>query len=136
MHGWCIGVWDKTSTTTSFILIRRPDGNALFRFKRALRVIGGLATLHADGVGLRDVLGNSEQLPHRLPGLACVILIQAGNYHAHSTTRQFVCYVDQVVVKKLSFVDSHNFSVRVDLRENVLGRTAVGRIVTHLRMRD
>lgn len=36
------------------------NGDAFFGFEDALRVVGGLATFDADGVGLGDVFGDGE----------------------------------------------------------------------------
>jgi hypothetical protein len=88
-----------------------------------LRVIRRLAALHADSVRLGDVFGNRKQLRHGLPGLSGIVLIQAGDDHAHAFHRQFVHHGNQIVVKELAFIDAHDFRVRFHPGAN-LGRGA------------
>ncbi len=68
-----------------FVHAGAPDRDAFFGFKSALRVVRGLATLQADGVSLRDVFRDGEQLRHRLPGFSGVVLIEVRDDHAHTT---------------------------------------------------
>ncbi len=82
-----VGVWNKATTAAGFVHSSGADGDALFGFEDALGVVGGLATLHADGVSLCNVLGDGEELPHRFPGVARVVLIQSGDYYSHSLSK-------------------------------------------------
>ena len=53
-----IGVRDEAHAAARLIFVGGAHGDAFFGLKRALRVVCGLATLHADGVGLRNVFGD------------------------------------------------------------------------------
>jgi hypothetical protein len=38
-------------------------------------------------VSLCNVLGDGEELPHRFPGVASVVLIQSGDYYPHPLSK-------------------------------------------------
>src|SRR5438132_13945288 len=79
MNRWRVVVGHEAATATGFVHALAPHGHALFGFKSALRIICRLAALHADRVGLGYVLGDGEQLRHRFPGPAGIVLIKPGN---------------------------------------------------------
>ena len=58
MHRRRVGMWNEAGAAAGFVHALASNGDALFGFKSALRVVRGLATLHADGVGLGDVFGD------------------------------------------------------------------------------
>jgi hypothetical protein len=87
-------------------------------------------------VCLRDVFGNREELRHRFPRFAGVILIESGNDHAHATTRERVRHLNQVVIKKLPFIYPDDLCIRIDFRKHFSRRSTVSRVVTHLRVRN
>ena len=53
-----VGVRHKAHAAACFVLIGGADRDAFFGFESALGIVCGLATLHADRVGLGDVLGD------------------------------------------------------------------------------
>ena len=116
-------MWHKAAAATGFVHAGAADCDPLFGFKGALRIVGGLAAFHADGVGLRDVFRDGQKLGHWLPGLSRVVLIQTRHDYPHTEFREFVDDTDKLVVKKLRFVDPYNFGIRVDIRAHV-GRGA------------
>ncbi len=95
-----------------------------------------MATLHADGVSLGDIFGDGEQLRHRFPGPAGVVLIESGDYYSDSSARKVICYIDKLVIKKLSFINSYNFGVWLDAGEQFGGRANVCGFMTHLGVGD
>src|SRR6188472_2240768 len=56
----------------------RPYQHPVAAGDEPLRMVRGIAAHHADRQGLGDVLGDREQLRHRLEGTAQVILIETG----------------------------------------------------------
>src|SRR6266849_9252771 len=102
-----VGVRHEALAAAGFVHALSPDRNALFRFKSALRIVGWLSALHANRVGLRNVLSDRQELRHRLPGLAGVILIETGNYHSDASFSEFVDDRDEFIVEKLGFVDAN-----------------------------
>ncbi len=68
MKGRCVSVGNEAAAAAGFV-DADADGDGLFGFESALRVVGRLATLHADGLSFCNVLGNGEGLRHRFPGL-------------------------------------------------------------------
>src|SRR5207302_11332295 len=100
MHRRSICMWHKATAAAGFVHAFAPDGDPLFGFKSALRIVGGLAALHADSMSLSDVLGNREQLRHWLTGLAGVILIEAGDDHTQAAAGELVDDLYQLVDRK------------------------------------
>ena len=68
----------------------RAEQHAVAAGDEPLRVIGRVAAHHADGVGLGDVLGDRQQLRHRLERLAQIVLVEPGDDHAHALIGQRV----------------------------------------------
>src|SRR3989475_12324015 len=99
-----VGVWHKTLATASLVHAGGADRDALFGFENALRAVRGLAALDANRVGFGDVFGDSEQLRHRLPRLAGVVLIQSIHDHAYAAFGQFVASPHRSAVKKLGSI--------------------------------
>lgn len=60
MHGRRVGVRHEALAAAGFVHLGAADGDPLFRFKSTLRIVGRLATPHADGVRLGDVFGDGE----------------------------------------------------------------------------
>ena len=60
MHRWSVGVRDEATAASCFVHAGAADGDALFRFKGALRVVRRLAAPHTNRVGLGNVLGDRE----------------------------------------------------------------------------
>src|SRR5256885_17094401 len=114
MNRRCIGVGDETATAAGFVHAFAPNRDAFFGLKSALGVVGGLAALHADGVGLGDVLSDGKKLRHRLPGLAGVVLIEAGDNHPDAALSQSIGHADQFVIEKLPLINANYFGVRFD----------------------
>jgi hypothetical protein len=77
-------------------------------------VVRRIAADDADGESLGDVLGDGQQLRHRLERPAEVILIETGDDHAFAPVSQRVAGGGQVGVEKLPFVDPHDFGVLTD----------------------
>ena len=123
---------DEAGTAAGFVHAGGADGDAFFGFEGALGVVGRLATLHADGVGLGDVLGDGEELGHRFPGFAGVVLVKAGDDDPHPSLGQLIRDVNKLVVEKLALVDTDNFSVRLNFRQHFRRAANVGRLMPHL----
>ena len=87
-------------------------------------------------MSLRDVFGDREELRHRFPRFAGVVLIESGNDYAHSSLCERVRDMNQFVIKELPFIDADNFSIRIYISEHFGRRTTVHRLVTHLGMRN
>ena len=62
-----VRVGDEAATAAGFVHAGGADGDALFRFEDALGIVCGLATFHADGVSLGDVLGDGQELEASAP---------------------------------------------------------------------
>jgi hypothetical protein len=71
-----------------FVGALRPSSTRARLTDEALRVVGRVAAHHTDGARLGDVLGDGQQLRHRVEGLAQVILVQPGHDHAHAARGQ------------------------------------------------
>ncbi len=116
MDRWGVGVRNEAATAAGFIHANCADGHALFGFEDALGIVGWLTTLHADGVSLGNVFGDGEELRHRFPGFAGVVLIQSGDNY--SDAQPAVDLHHQHVVKNLPIVNAdrrrrHAFSAHV-----------------------
>ena len=90
---------------------RGADQHAVAAGDQPLRVVGRVAADHADGVGLGDVLGDRQQLRHRLERLAQVVLVEAGDDHPLAAVGQRVADRRQVLVEELPFVDADDLGV-------------------------
>ncbi len=107
---------DEAAAAADFVHTGGSDGDALLGFENALRVVGWLATFHADCVSLCNVLDDGEELRHRFPGFAGVVLIQSGDNY--SDAQPAVDLHHQHVVKNLPIVNAdrrrrHAFSAHV-----------------------
>src|SRR5215831_14389761 len=71
----------------------------------AVGAIGRLATNDTDRQRLGDVLGDREQIGHRLEGLALVVLVEPGHDHALAPARELVDHRQQVAAEELALVD-------------------------------
>jgi hypothetical protein len=68
-------------------------------------MVGGIATHDADGECLGDVLGDRQQLRHRLERAAQEILVEPGDDHPLAAIRQHVAGGRKIQVEELPFVD-------------------------------
>src|SRR5256714_5257789 len=73
-----VGVWNEAASAARLICVAGPDDDLALDLDDALRVVGGLAAADADGVRLRDVLGDGEELRHRLERFSGVVPVEAG----------------------------------------------------------
>ena len=70
MHRRGVCVRDEATAATGFIHAGPAHGDALFRFKGALRVVRRLAAPHTNGVGLRLMYSAiASSCGHELQGL-------------------------------------------------------------------
>ena len=90
----------------------RAQQHAVGAVHQPLRVIGGIAAHHADRARLGDVLGDRQQLRHRLERLAEIILVEAGDDHAHAARGQLGGDVRQLRIEELAFVDARPLRCR------------------------
>ena len=91
----------------------RADQHAVAAGDEPLRVVGRVAADDADGERLGDVLGDRQQLRHRLERPAEVILIEPGDDHALAAIGERVARGRQVRVEELPFVDADDLGVVV-----------------------
>jgi hypothetical protein len=68
---------------------------------------------------LGDVLGNGEQLWHRLKRFAKIVLIEAGDDDALAAVGERAANGWQIGVEELPFVDPDDLRVRLDLRQEL-----------------
>src|SRR5260370_35640944 len=99
-----VGVRHKTTPAARFIHALAADRNAFFRFNSALDVMGWLSALHANRVGLGNVLSDREELRHRLPAFPGAVLIQTRDNYRDATLREFVKDRNELIVEKLGLV--------------------------------
>ena len=130
-----VGMGDEAAAAAGFVSVGRADDDARVLLDDALRVVGGLAAANADGVRLGDVLGDGEQLRHRLEGLAGVVLIEAGDDDARAASGEFVGDLDEPLIEELSLVNADNFGVGLGERKDFVRRLDDVRLVAHLGMR-
>ena len=78
---------DEMAAAARFVHPACADGDSFFGFKGALRIVGGLAAAHTDGVSLGDVFGDGEELRHRLERFSGIVLVETGNNYAFSAIR-------------------------------------------------
>src|SRR5438270_8089436 len=131
-----VGVRDKAAAAARLVAVRSADDDLALDLHDALRVVGGLAAADADGVRLGDVLGDGEELRHRLEGLARVVLVESGDDDTKATLRERVGDRDEFVVEELPLVNADDLRVRLDLREYLSRRARDARFVAHLGVRD
>ncbi len=89
----------------------------------------------ADRERFRDVLGDRQQLGHRLERAPQIVLIEAGDNHALATIRQRIAGRRQIGVEKLPFVDPDDLRVVVDLLEHLVRAPDVLRCHPHVTVR-
>jgi hypothetical protein len=94
-----------------------------------------IAADHADGERLGDVLGNRQQLRHRLERTAEVVLIEAGDDDALAAVGQRRARRRQVGVEELPFVDAHDFRVLVHMLQQLVRMANVLRRDAHVAVR-
>ena len=92
-----------------FGLLAKHD--ALVAAHDAVTQIGEVATLHADGMHLRDIVGNGTESRNGTEGHTLEVHVQASDDYPYPTVRQLVAHVNQSVVKKLSLVNAHHVDV-------------------------
>ena len=119
-----------------FVQPRCADEHAIRARNQALGVVRRIAADDADREGLGDVLGDREQLRHRLERTAQVVLIQSGHDHALAAIRERVARGRQIGVEELTLVDADDFGVAVHARQEFVGRLHVLRRNPHLAVRD
>src|SRR2546423_7870564 len=131
-----VGVWDEAAAAARLVRVGCADDDLALDLDDALRVVGGLAAADADGVRLCDVLGDGEELRHRLERFSGVVLVESGDDDAHAALRERVRHIDQFVVEELTLVNADDLRVRLDLREYLGSRARDSRLVSHLGVRD
>ena len=90
------------------VLVRRADDDALAGIRQALAEMRRVAADHADGQVLGDELGHGHQLGHVVEGLAAVVLVQAGHYHAAAGIRQPPGHLDDLGAEEMRLVYAHH----------------------------
>ena len=113
----------------------RAEQHAVLAGDEPLRVVGRVPADHADGVGLGDVLGDRQQLRHRLERLAQVILVEPGDDHAHAAIGQRAAHRGQILVEELPFVDADDFGLRLDRVQQLTRSFDGARLDPHLAVR-
>ena len=78
------------------------------------------AAAHADGVDLRHLVGDGEQVGYRSEGLAEIVHVETGDDDAHTAVGELVAYVGKAIVEKLCLVDAHNVDIAAE--KEYLGR--------------
>src|SRR6266478_6089177 len=87
-------------------------------------------------MGLRDVLGNRQQLGHRFEWLASVVLIKAGYDYTNASACEFVRDADQFIIEKLAFINAYDLCTGFEVIENLCCAFNCARFVTHFRVRN
>src|ERR1051326_2162290 len=114
-----------------FVGARGTDEDAFAAGDEALRVVGGSAADHADRERLGDVLGDREQLRHRLERLAEIILVQTGDDDALALIREHRGDGGQLGIEELPFVDADDFGIRLHFLEQLARAGDVFRLDLH-----
>ena len=110
----------------------RAHEDAFLTLHEALGVVGGLAADDADGERLGDVLGDGEQLGHRLERLAEIVLIEPRDDDAPALIRERVADRRQLDVEELTFVDADD--LRVGQRRARAGRASSATVSDAIRI--
>ena len=118
-----------------FVEARGANEDTFAALDEALGVIGRIAAHHADGERLGDVLGDGQQLRHRLERPSEVVLIEPGDDHPLAAVRKGVARCRQVRIEELPFVDADDLGVRRDGGDDVVRGPDVGRGNPHVAVR-
>jgi hypothetical protein len=80
LHDFLLGdAGFEAAAAAGFVHSGGSDDDEVVRFDQALGVLGGVAAADADGKGLGDGFGETEQLRHGAEGAAEVIRVEAGD---------------------------------------------------------
>ncbi len=88
-------------------------------------MVGRGAADHADGERLGDVLGDRQQLRHRLERLAEIVLVEAGDDDALALIGERVADRRQLGIEELAFVDADDLGVGLDVGQQFARRRAL-----------
>ena len=119
-----------------FVNAARTDQHAIAAGDEPLCVIRRVTADDADGERLGDVLGDRQQLRHRLERASKEILIQPGDDDPLAAIREGVARSWQVLVEELPFVDSDHLGVVVDHPHELVRARHGARRNPHVAVRD
>ena len=104
---------DRSTAAPRLVGALRANQDALAARDQPLCVIGGGAAHHADRQRLGDVLGDRQELRHRLERLAEIVLIEPGHDHALALIREGAADRRQLRVEELPLVDADHLRLRM-----------------------
>ncbi len=73
--------------------------------------MGNVATSHANRMNLGDKFRTGHQSGYRAKGNSPEIHVKASNNDSYTHVSQFVAYFQQVLVKKLGFINSNHINI-------------------------
>jgi hypothetical protein len=89
-------------------------------FHKAVRMMGEVATLHADGVDFGHIFGSGHQRRYRTERLSKVIHVEPGNDHPNAIVSQQVADIGKFIIEELSFIYSYYIHI-VGKQDNLRG---------------
>src|SRR5437667_2124988 len=123
---WSRGqAWIETVTAPRLVQTARANQHPVAAVDQTLRMVRRLATHDTDRQRLGDVLGNRQQLRHRVERAAEIILIQTRHDQAPPPVRQRVAHHRQAGIEELSLVDANDVRIVVDAGGEVVGTAHV-----------
>ena len=96
--------------TTGFVDVFRTYNYPISMVRFALCPICRISAHDTDGQCLCDVLGDRQELRHRLKWLAFVVLVQSSYYYALALIREQFTHVHEIGFEELTFIDTDNLS--------------------------
>jgi len=115
-----------TVPASGFVKFRGPDFNFFiiitggFPVDHALGTAGRLAALHADGLKFINDLGCCHQCRDGAEGFTPEILIQSRHHYSFALIGQLLADIDNLVAKKLDFIDSNYLSFGFQVNKKLL----------------
>ena len=108
----------ETAPAPGFVFVGAADFDPFLSGADPLVAVGGVAADDADGEILGHIFGDGEQFRHRLEGNSTEILVETRYDNTAAAVGEVLADTENVIGKKLCFVDADDIGVGPDLFED------------------
>lgn len=107
-------------SAASLILISSSDGNQISIGCQSLCSVCRIAALHANGHGFGYILCHCHKVWHGAKRLSAIVLIKSSADNPMTAISKLVANGRNMLIKKLNFINTNHFRIRIHHKKNVL----------------
>ncbi len=126
----------EAAAAAGFVHSCRTDDDQVFAGNQSLGMLGGIATLHADGQCLGDFIRYREKFGHGMKRTPEIIRIESGNDDALAHIGKLYHQVNDGIAQKLRLIEADHFSAQVNPSFHLGGAGDALGVDTHIVVGD